>query len=75
MTISDSYTFVWFILQKYIREFLFNGVNTLGDKEFLDYFPEYRGADGSIIKQRSVVGKAYGERPWNKDGIFAPSLI
>jgi hypothetical protein len=63
------------ILQRYICEFLFNGVNTLGEKEFLDYFPEYRGADGGIIKQRSVVGKSYEVRPWNKDGIFAPSLI
>lgn len=63
------------MVQKYITEFLFSGVNTLGDKEFLDYFPEYRGADGGIVKQRSVAGKAFGERPWNKDGIFTPSLI
>lgn len=63
------------LCERYISEFLFNGVNTLGEKEFLDYFPEYRGADGGIIKQRSVVGKSYEVRPWNKDGIFAPSLI
>lgn len=62
------------LCERYITEFLFNGVNTLGTKTFLDYFPEYRGVDGSIIKQRSVVGKAYAERPWNKDGTFAPML-
>lgn len=66
---------VWGVawLQRYITEFLFNGVRTLGTKEFLDYFPEYRGEDGSIIKQRSVVGKSYAERPWNSEGIFSPS--
>lgn len=62
------------LCEKYISEFLFNGVNTLGEKEFLDYFPEYRGADGGILKQRSMVGKAFEERPWNKEGLFTPSL-
>jgi hypothetical protein len=47
------------LLQRYISEFMFNGVNTLGTKGFLDYFPEYNMSDGSISKQRSVLGRSY----------------
>lgn len=58
--------------EMFITEFLFNGVTTLGTQSFLDYFPEYRCADGSINKERSVVGKSCMLRPWDEHGNFTP---
>jgi phytochromobilin:ferredoxin oxidoreductase len=56
--------------QMYINEFLFNGVSTLGRESFLDYFPEYRCADGGIDRKRSIIGKSFPHRPWDKHGSF-----
>ncbi|XP_072985407.1 phytochromobilin:ferredoxin oxidoreductase, chloroplastic [Typha latifolia] len=53
-----------------VRHFLFEGVNTLGAKTFLDYFPEYRCEDGAINHKRSVIGKSYETRPWDAEGEF-----
>ncbi|KAI3700397.1 hypothetical protein L2E82_45023 [Cichorium intybus] len=53
-----------------VKKFLFNGVNELGDKTFLDYFPEYESKDGSIIEKRSVIGKSFEKRPWDDLGAF-----
>lgn len=53
-----------------MTEFLFEGVNTLGTKSFLDYFPEYASDDGAIIKKRSMIGKSFETRPWNAHGEF-----
>ncbi|KAI5058804.1 hypothetical protein GOP47_0026974 [Adiantum capillus-veneris] len=60
--------------EMYIHDFLFNGVTTLGAEKFLDYFPEYSCADGSIRKERSVVGKSCIHRPWDEHGNFTMSL-
>lgn len=57
---------VW--CENYISEFLFHGTRSLGMKVFLDYFPEYRCADGSINKERSIKGKSCLTRPWDKQG-------
>ena len=51
-----------------MENFLFDGVNYLGSKHFLDYFPEYRSADGTTNQRRSVVGKSFENRPWDKEG-------
>ncbi|KAL5226895.1 hypothetical protein ABZP36_015160 [Zizania latifolia] len=53
-----------------VMEFLFEGVNSLGTKSFLDYFPEYARDDGSINKKRSVMGKSFESRPWDANGEF-----
>lgn len=53
-----------------VRNFLFNGVDTLGSKGFLDYFPEYRCEDGTINKKRSIIGKSFSTRPWNAKGEY-----
>ncbi|RWR79863.1 phytochromobilin:ferredoxin oxidoreductase, chloroplastic isoform X1 [Cinnamomum micranthum f. kanehirae] len=53
-----------------VRKFLFNGVDALGSKSFLDYFPEYQQEDGTINKKRSVIGKSFQTRPWNAKGEF-----
>ncbi|XP_042516962.1 phytochromobilin:ferredoxin oxidoreductase, chloroplastic [Macadamia integrifolia] len=53
-----------------VRSFLFNGVNTLGSKTFLDHFPEYRCEDGSVNAKRSVIGKSFETRPWDTRGEF-----
>ncbi|KAF5816410.1 putative phytochromobilin:ferredoxin oxidoreductase [Helianthus annuus] len=53
-----------------VKKFLFNGVNELGNKTFLDYFPEYERGDGSINEKRSVVGKSFENRPWDAQGVF-----
>ncbi|KAF5192551.1 Phycoerythrobilin ferredoxin oxidoreductase [Thalictrum thalictroides] len=53
-----------------INSFLFNGTKTLGSKEFLDYFPEYRCEDGTINQKRSVIGKSFQSRPWDSEGNF-----
>nr|GEW78129.1 phytochromobilin:ferredoxin oxidoreductase, chloroplastic [Tanacetum cinerariifolium] len=38
-----------------VKKFLFNGVKELGNKTFLDYFPEYKVEGGSINEKRSIV--------------------
>ncbi|KAJ4970290.1 hypothetical protein NE237_003389 [Protea cynaroides] len=53
-----------------VRSFLFNGVNTLGRKTFLDYFPEYHCEGGIINAKRSIIGKSYETRPWDTQGEF-----
>lgn len=53
-----------------MRNFLFEGVDSLGDKSFLDYFPEYGCEDGTINQKRSMIGKSYEVRPWNASGEF-----
>ncbi|KAL6853895.1 hypothetical protein ACP4OV_019924 [Aristida adscensionis] len=52
-----------------VKEFLFEGVESLGTKSFLDYFPEY-ALDGRINKKRSMIGKSFETRPWNARGEF-----
>lgn len=56
------------LAEELILDFLFNGALTLGSKRFLDFFPEYKCADGSINKKRSMEGKAFSKRPWDRDG-------
>ncbi|KAG0489594.1 hypothetical protein HPP92_006457 [Vanilla planifolia] len=58
------------LAKQMMRQFLFEGVDSLGSKSFLDYFPEYRCEDGSINQKRSVLGKAYKTRPWDAAGEF-----
>ncbi|CAI9277545.1 unnamed protein product [Lactuca saligna] len=53
-----------------VKKFLFSGVNDLGNKTFLDYFPEYESENGSIIEKRSIIGKSFEKRPWNTQGVF-----
>ncbi|KAI7743474.1 hypothetical protein M8C21_011325 [Ambrosia artemisiifolia] len=53
-----------------VKKFLFHGVNELGNKTFLDYFPEYDCGDGSINEKRSIVGKSFENRPWDASGVF-----
>ncbi|CAK7331160.1 unnamed protein product [Dovyalis caffra] len=53
-----------------VRNFLFNGLDDLGSKGFLDYFPEYRCEDGSINEKRSILGRSFEDRPWNARGEF-----
>ncbi|XP_064994606.1 phytochromobilin:ferredoxin oxidoreductase, chloroplastic-like isoform X1 [Musa acuminata AAA Group] len=50
--------------------FLFDGVDSLGAKTFLDYFPEYKCDSGTINQKRSVMGKSYETRPWDLNGEF-----
>ncbi|KAI3973482.1 hypothetical protein MKW92_013613 [Papaver armeniacum] len=56
--------------QEVVRDFLFNGVTTLGAKTFAEYFPEYQQEDGSISEKRSMVGKSFETRPWDTGGEF-----
>lgn len=58
-----------------LRSFLFNGVDELGTKTFLDYFPEYRLEDGTINEKRSVMGKSFENRPWDSRGEFIGSSL
>ncbi|KAL2930693.1 Phytochromobilin:ferredoxin oxidoreductase chloroplastic [Bienertia sinuspersici] len=51
-----------------LRNFLFNGVDELGSKTFLEYFPEYKLDDGTINQKRSVMGKSCENRPWDNKG-------
>ncbi|GJZ92768.1 phytochromobilin:ferredoxin oxidoreductase, chloroplastic [Tanacetum coccineum] len=51
-----------------VKKFLFNGVKELGNKTFLDYFPEYKVEGGSINEKRSIVGKSFERRPWDTRG-------
>ncbi|KAJ0083571.1 hypothetical protein Patl1_29431 [Pistacia atlantica] len=53
-----------------LRNFLFSGVNELGSKKFLDYFPEYSCEDGSVSEKRSIIGKSFENRPWDSRGEF-----
>lgn len=51
-----------------LRSFLFNGVDELGSKTFLEYFPEYKLEDGTINEKRSMMGKSFENRPWDSKG-------
>jgi phytochromobilin:ferredoxin oxidoreductase len=53
-----------------VREFLFEGVSSLGSKSFLDYFPDYARDDGTVNRKRSMVGKSFETRPWDAYGNF-----
>lgn len=53
-----------------MRSFLFNGVDELGTKTFLDYFPEYCCDNGTINEKRSIIGKSFESRPWDASGEF-----
>ncbi|RVX20030.1 Phytochromobilin:ferredoxin oxidoreductase, chloroplastic [Vitis vinifera] len=53
-----------------VRSFLFNGVDELGTKTFLDYFPEYCCENGTINDKRSIIGKSFESRPWDTSGEF-----
>ncbi|KAM7272279.1 hypothetical protein ACFE04_026942 [Oxalis oulophora] len=53
-----------------VRNFLFYGIDELGSKQFLDYFPEYRCEDGMVSEKRSIIGKSYENRPWDARGEF-----
>lgn len=70
MTFSWLFSCILCIKQDLVRNFLFEGVDSLGTKAFLDYFPEYRREDGSVNQKRSVIGKSYETRPWNSKGEF-----
>jgi phytochromobilin:ferredoxin oxidoreductase len=59
-----------FDIQDLVSEFLFQGVNSLGSKSFLDYFPEYARDDGTVNKKRSMIGKSFETRPWDATGQF-----
>lgn len=61
--------------QDLVRNFLFNGIDELGSKRFLDYFPEYYCEDGTINTKRSMAGKSYEHRPWDKRGEFVGDFI
>ncbi|KAK9725599.1 hypothetical protein RND81_05G156300 [Saponaria officinalis] len=56
-----------------LKSFLFNGVDELGSKKFLDYFPEYELGDGTVNEKRSVLGKSFDKRPWDSTGQFIAS--
>ncbi|XP_010277610.2 PREDICTED: phytochromobilin:ferredoxin oxidoreductase, chloroplastic isoform X2 [Nelumbo nucifera] len=60
----------WRAEKDLIRSFLFNGVDTLGSKTFLDYFPEYWCENGSVNQKRSMIGKSFETRPWDTGGEF-----
>ncbi|KAK9154734.1 hypothetical protein Sjap_002214 [Stephania japonica] len=53
-----------------VWSFLFSGVDTLGSKTFLDYFPDYCCEDGKINEKRSMIGKSFETRPWDTGGNF-----
>jgi phytochromobilin:ferredoxin oxidoreductase len=57
-------------LQDLVREFLFEGVSSLGSKSFLDYFPDYARDDGTVNRKRSMMGKSFETRPWDANGNF-----
>jgi len=56
--------------QDVLRRFLFSGVDELASKNFLDYFPEYGLENGAVNEKRSVIGKAFENRPWDNRGEF-----
>ncbi|KAJ8751238.1 hypothetical protein K2173_016419 [Erythroxylum novogranatense] len=53
-----------------VRNFLFNGIDELGSKGFLDYFPQYRCDDGTVNEKRSIIGRSFDNRPWDESGEF-----
>lgn len=61
--------------QDLVRNFLFNGIDELGSKGFLDYFPQYRCEDGTINEKRSIVGRSFETRPWDARGEFIGNSI
>ncbi|KAF8035432.1 hypothetical protein BT93_C1456 [Corymbia citriodora subsp. variegata] len=58
-----------------VRSFLFDGVDPLGSKTFLDYFPEYRCEEGRVNEKRSMIGKSFATRPWNRKEEFIGNPI
>ncbi|KAG8388958.1 hypothetical protein BUALT_Bualt02G0179400 [Buddleja alternifolia] len=58
------------LAKEIIRSFLFNGVDDLGSKTFIDYFPEYKCDDGTVNRKRSMIGKSFDSRPWDATGEF-----
>ena len=58
-----------------MREFLFEGVGSLGTKSFLEYFPEYAQQDGTVNRKRSMAGKSFGTRPWDAYGRFVGDAV
>ncbi|KAL5565840.1 hypothetical protein UlMin_029004 [Ulmus minor] len=58
-----------------LKNFLFNGLDELGSKSFLDYFPEYCCADGTVNEKRSIIGKSFETRPWDARGEFLGDLF
>ncbi|THU44558.1 hypothetical protein C4D60_Mb02t08640 [Musa balbisiana] len=58
------------LAKELVWRFLFDGVDSLGAKTFLDYFPEYKCDSGTINQKRSVMGKSYETRPWDLNGEF-----
>ncbi|CAD6234873.1 unnamed protein product [Miscanthus lutarioriparius] len=58
-----------------VREFLFEGVGSLGTKSFLEYFPEYAQQDGTVNRKRSMAGKSFGTRPWDAHGRFVGDAV
>lgn len=63
------------LTKEIIRSFLFNGVDDLGNKTFLDYFPEYKCDDGTINQKRSMIGKSFESRPWDARGEFINNTL
>ncbi|CAI9111832.1 OLC1v1012157C4 [Oldenlandia corymbosa var. corymbosa] len=61
--------------EEIVRSFLFNGVHELGNKTFLDYYPEYKSEDGSINQKRSIIGKSFEDRPWDSEGNFLITVL
>lgn len=62
------------LAKEVLRKFLFYGVDEMGSKTFLDYFPEYCCDDGSVNEKRSIIGKSFETRPWTKDGEFIDNI-
>jgi len=58
-----------------VREFLIEGVGSLGTKSFLEYFPEYAQQDGTVNRKRSMAGKSFGTRPWDAHGRFVGDAV
>lgn len=63
------------LAKEIIRSFLFNGVDDMGNKKFLDYFPEYKCDDGTINQKRSMIGKSFESRPWDARGEFINNTL
>ncbi|KAL8483571.1 hypothetical protein ACS0TY_026309 [Phlomoides rotata] len=63
------------LAKELVRSFLFNGVDELGSKTFIDYFPEYECDDGTINQKRSMIGKSFESRPWNTRGEFIGNIL
>ncbi|KAL8480021.1 hypothetical protein ACS0TY_026815 [Phlomoides rotata] len=63
------------LAKELVRSFLFNGVDELGNKTFIDYFPEYECDDGTINQKRSMIGKSFESRPWNTRGEFIGNIL